>query len=703
MAESPPNRLIEPPHIGSSAEILSRALERLNAGAYIEAEDICRQVVLQQPNNAAAWHLRAIAAERCQRMDLAVQAIAQAVTLDPENITYARTMAEQLGVADLAAEAVSAWRHVVALNPDDAQAHLHLATHLLQIEQTPEALDHYQQAANLRPDDIPFQYMCATSLAKNGQHEAAIIWFETVLEHEPENADAIYNLARELHSCGRLAAAIERYKQAVALRAEWPQAHNNLSVVLREVKQIEDAIAHGERAIAAQPDYPLAHNNLGLALLDAGRFAEGAAQLEKAVSQRPDDLEIQNNLAVALNACGRSEEAMKYANTVLRERPEWSVGRRTRGNILRQMNRLEEAVAEFQAGLSGQSPDFELYGNLGLTLLNLGKPNEAAAVYEKALALSPDQPEIRTALGIAQLSVGDFDSGWANYEHRWRCADFAPAKREFSAPRWEGDSLEGKRILVFAEQGYGDTLQFCRYLPIVKDYAAHVIFECQPSLTQLMETLGSDVTIVPRGQPQPKVDVQAPLLSLPLLLQTWCNTIPSDIPYLMPPNEIRKRREHFVGDSEPIKIGIAWAGNSERQDDWMRSCPPDQLRPIFDVANTEFFSLQKGVDISVLPPDVPVTDLAPDLTNFSDTAAAIADLDLVITVDTAVAHLAGALGARVWVMLGNAPDWRYMRERDDSPWYPTMRLFRQNRVGGWKSTALLIAEELNKFVARRTT
>ena len=698
MAESPPKRPIEPPHVGSSADILSRALEHFNAGEFVEAEDICRQVVLQQPDNADAWHLRAVAAGRCQRMDLAVQAIAEAVNLDPDNVAYARTMAQQLDEANLAIEAMRAWRQVVALDPDDAQGHLHLATHLLKTEHTSEALDHYQQAATLNPDDIPLQYMCATSLAKNGQHEAAIIWFEAVLEREPEHADAIYNLARELHACDQLAAAIERYQQAVALRPEWPQAHNNLSVALREVKRIDDAIAHGELAIVAQPEYPQAHNNLGLALLDAGLITDAVTHLERANVQSPDDLDIQNNLAVALDACGRSSEAMELIDTALRHDPEWPIGHKTRGNLLRQANRPDEAVAEYRAALSQQPLDFELYGNLGLALLNQGKPMEAIAIYEKALGMNPDQPELRTALGIAQLAGGDFENGWTNFEHRWACVGFAPAKRQFPAPRWDGGSLEHRKILLFAEQGYGDTLQFCRYVPIVAGRGAEVVFECQPALADLMGTLVGNITVTPRGDPLPQFDVQAPLMSLPHLLGLPNELAPSGTPYLWPPMENHERWQKLLSVDAPAKIGIAWAGNAERQDDLMRSCPPDLLAPLFDV-DAAFFSLQKEADVSVLPNVTSITNLSPELHNFADTAVAIAALDLVITVDTAVAHLAGALGKPVWVMLGYAADWRYLHDRTDSPWYPTMRLFRQDQPGVWSSLVEQIAAELKVFAA----
>ena len=477
MAEKSRRRPIEPPSVGSSSEILSRALERFNAGEFAEAEDICRQVVRQQKDNADAWHLRAHAAWRCQRLDIAARAISEAVNLDPRNAMYARTMAQVFEDAELAEQATTAWHQVVALDTADATAHLHLAALLQKADQAAEALDHYQQAAALCPDEAPMQYAYATALAKDGRHEAAITSFEAVLLSEPNHVDAVYNLAVELHAFNRLEEALVQYERALTLRPDWAQAHNNLSAALRELRRTEEAIAHGEAAITAQPEYPQAHNNLGLALLDAGRIEDAVIQLECAAAQSPDELDIQNNLAIALDACGRNAEAMLLIDDVVRRHPEWPFGRRTRGNLLRQVNRLEEAVSEYRAALSSRPLDFEAYGNLGLALLNQGKPEEAMAVYEKALALNPDQPEIRTALGIAQLAAGDFENGWEDYEHRWECADFAAARRQLPASRWDGRSHKGQRILLFAEQGYGDPLQFCRYVPVVEDRAADVVFE----------------------------------------------------------------------------------------------------------------------------------------------------------------------------------------------------------------------------------
>lgn len=703
MAETPRRHPKEPLNIGSSAEILSRALARFNAGAFVEAEDICRQVVTQQPDNADAWHLRANAAWRSGGMEIAIRAISEAVTLDPKNESFARTMAQVFEDAGLATQAISAWQQVVTLNADDPTAHLHLAALLHERDEVPEALAHYQQVAVLCPDDAPMQYACATALAKTGRHEAAVTGFEAVLSIEPGHADAVYNLAVELHACSRLEDAIRQYFQALVLHPDWAQAHNNLSVALREARRTEEAIAHGEAAVAAQSEYPHAYNNLGLALLDAGRIEDAATQLERATAQSPDDVDIKNNLAVALDGCGRNAEAMQLIDSALRQAPDWPIGHQTRGNLLRRANRLDEAVVEYRIALVSQPLDFELYGNLGLALLNQGKPEDAVAIYEKALALNPDLPEIHTALGIAQLAGGDYENGWTNYEYRWECADFAPAKRRLPAPRWDGSDLAGRRILLFAEQGYGDTVQFCRYVSAVEEQAAGVVFECQPALARLAETLDDSVTVIPRGDPLPQFDVQAPLMSLPLLLNQSREPIAAKVPYLSAPEENRLRMSKLLENGTTLKVGIAWAGNAKRQDDVMRSCPPDRLRPLFEVAGAAFFSLQKDVEASRLPELVTVTDLGPELHDFADTAAAVAALDLVISVDTAVAHLAGALGRPVWVMLGYAADWRYQRDRADSPWYPTMRLFRQDQPGAWTTVVEQVAGKLSEFAAARSS
>jgi hypothetical protein len=307
------------------------------------------------------------------------------------------------------------------------------------------------------------------------------------------------------------------------------------------------------------------------------------------------------------------------------------------------------------------------------------------------------------SLGIAQLAAGDFDQGWMNYEARWSAARFTSPKRAFPAPRWRGESLgpgaggAARRLLIHAEQGFGDTLQFCRYIPLIAERGGAVVVECQPALRRLLDSLAEpyagQVTVISRGDALPAVDFHIPLLSLPHILQTTLSTIPAFVPYLKASEpEARAWRNRLGGGS--LNIGLVWSGNAKRQDDHMRSCPIDDLRPLLDLPGLRLFSLQK--DRQEPLPDG-IEDLSPDLSDFGATAAAIDALDLVVSVDTAVAHLAGAMGRPVWVLLGYAADWRYLLDRNDSPWYPTMRLFRQARAGDWSLPIHNIGEALAGF------
>ena len=387
---------------------------------------------------------------------------------------------------------------------------------------------------------------------------------------------------------------------------------------------------------------------------------------------------------------------------LLARAPGFADAHRSLGNLLRESGRLEEAVEHYQSVVDSEPMDVRAYGNLGLAFLNLNRAEEALAVYEKALILAPDNADIRMSLGITQLLLGDFGNGWANYQARWQAEKSTTGHRTFDVPVWRGEPLAAEqdgraqgRILVHAEQGFGDTLQFCRYVPMIMARGGRVIFECQTPLADLMKSLATqqgqgELVVTTRTDPTPAFDYHVPLLDLPMIFGTGISTIPADIPYLSPPTDKIEKWSTRLG-GKPPSVGLVWSGNPARQDDRMRSCPPDAFAPILAVEGVRFFSLQKDG-----PPlcDPRLEDLGPMLDDFGDTAAVIGSLDLVITVDTAVAHLAGALGRPVWVLLGHAADWRYLTGRDDSPWYPSMQLWRQENRGNWSSLILRMADRL---------
>lgn len=463
-----------------------------------------------------------------------------------------------------------------------------------------------------------------------------------------------------------------------------------MAIAQHRAGQLADAIKTYQALHNEDGNDTTVSNNLALVLIDTEAFDEAAEILSHAARLRPDDPEIQNNLGVCLARSGKREAARRCFDVALSLRPKWSEGHLNLANLLRQEDRLEEAQDHYRAALDANPDDYRIYGSLALTLINANDADRAIATYRKAIELAPDDPELRKSLGIAQLLKGDFGEGWQNYEARLDCGD----QRQLASARWIGEDIAGGSLLVYAEQGFGDTLQFSRYLRYVKDRAKAdtVIFECQRSLHRLMQGIDGADMVISRGDTLPQADYHVALMSLPGIFDTTLKTIPASCPYL----PTRQNRIAAPQPSDRKRIGLVWKGNPNRQDDDKRSCPLDEFAPILQVPGLEFSSLQPDVDPSERAwlARNGVTDLSEGLQDFTDTAAHIEALDLVVSVDTAVAHLAGALGKPVWVVLGASADWRYLIDRDDCPWYPSMRIFRQSQRGDWRGVAARIAAEL---------
>ncbi len=469
------------------------------------------------------------------------------------------------------------------------------------------------------------------------------------------------------HQEGQNELAIGYISQAIRIRPSEPVLHYNLGTVLLEQGQLAEAVKYYHEALRLKPDYAGAYNNLGKALQDQGQLAEAVAQYREALRLKPDHAGAYNNL----------------------------------GNALQEQGQLAEAVAQYQEAIRVK-PDFaDAHNNLGNALQEQGQLAEAVAQYREALRLKPDHAEAHFSLGVTWLLAGDLEKGWPEYEWRWQLKLFSRFKNRFSQPLWDGSPLEGRAILLHAEQGMGDTIQFVRYAPLVKSKGGTVIMECQKPLLQLLTGCAGIDRLVAQDADLPVFDVHAPLPSLPRIFGTKLASIPARIPYLFADPDLV---EHWHRELIPIrafKIGITWQGMPAYKRDRQRSYKLAVFAPLARLEGVRLFSLQVGPGSEQLADNADqfsITDLGSRLETFADTAAVLKNLDLVITVDTAVAHCAGALGVPVWVALPFAPDWRWLLDRDDSPWYPCMRLFRQKRWGDWDEVLQRITEEVQKLL-----
>ncbi len=402
---------------------------------------------------------------------------------------------------------------------------------------------------------------------------------------------------------------------------------------------------------------------------------------------------------------GRLEEAVASYEQALRLKPDYAEAHNNLGIALMEQGRLEEAVASYEQALRVKPDYAEAHNNLGIALGDQGNLEEAVASYQQALRLKPNYAEAHKNLALTWLLLGNFEQGWLEYQWRWQCKEFSPPG--FQQPLWDGAALQGQTILLHAEQGLGDTLQFIRYAPLVQERGGTVLMACPAPLIRLLAGCPGIDRLIPQGGSLPPFDVHAPLLSLPKILGTTLVTVPAKVPYLFADADLTTQWGRELKQFPAFKIGIGWQGSPKYRDDRSRSIPLVHFEPLARLEGVQLFSLQKGPgteQLRALADRFPVTDLGSRLDEasgaFMDTAAVMKNLDLVITSDTAIAHLGGALGVPVWVALPLVPDWRWLLHREDSPWYPTLRLFRQTERGNWPQVFERKAAEVKKLIAR---
>jgi tetratricopeptide (TPR) repeat protein len=532
------------------------------------------------------------------------------------------------------------------------------------------------------------------------RHDEALASYDLALALKPDHLEALFHRGNALHELKRSDEALKSIDRALALRPNYADALNNRGVILHELKRYDEALASYDRALVLLPDNASALHNSGNALGELKRFDEALANYDRALAVRPDYAEALYNRGKTLNEMGRHDEALASYDRALALQPDYAEALYNRGNLLNALDRHDEALASYDRVLSVQPNNVEVLNNRGSVLKELKRLDEALASYDRALVLRPDYAEAHWNEALSRLLTGDYRRGWAKYEWRWKYASMALAKRNFPQPLWLGDdAICGKTILLYSEQGLGDTIQFCRYVPLVAARGAHVILEVEKPLQSLFNTFADSTQVICKGDPLPDFDVQCPLLSLPLAFGTRIVTIPSDTPYLHVPPQALKIWDTRLGPKRRPRIGLAWSGNAAHKNDRNRSIKLRDLLPLLDSEAT-FVSLQKDAradDMAVLRERDDILHFGDALGDFSDTAALVSLLDLVISVDTSIAHLAGALGKPAWVLLTHVPDFRWLLDRDDSPWYPTVRLFRQDGTRAWGNVIARIREALLKL------
>jgi tetratricopeptide (TPR) repeat protein len=518
------------------------------------------------------------------------------------------------------------------------------------------------------------------------------------LQHSPPNVSRMLRRAQRAHEAGALDTAERLYNAVLAQRRQSFDALHGLGQIHYRRRRLDTALVLVQEALKADLGRAEGFSSLGLVFHALGQFGRALVSYEEGLRLDPDNTELLNRRGVALLDLGRPDEALGNFERVLAAEPTHIDAMGNCGNALFKLNRPAEALEVFDRALRLAPANAQLLTNRAIALRRLDRPQEALMSATCAIAQKPDYAPARFVESSIRLALGEFAAGWRGYEWRWGGA-LAAQRRDFAAPLWLGaQALDGKTILLHAEQGFGDTIQFARYAPLLAVRGANVILEAQPQLVRLLSGMAGIARVIARKDPLPPFDFHCPLLSLPLAFGTELETIPACEPYIAPPADAAAHWRTRLPRGRPL-VGLAWAGAPAHDNDVNRSIPLSMLTPLLDWPDVQFVSLQHDVrerDAPLLQQRADVLQIGQDFSDFADTAAVIAALDAVIAVDTAVAHLAGAMGKPLFLLLPFAADFRWLRERQDSPWYPTARLYRQAEFGNWDGVIGALRQQLTR-------
>lgn len=613
---------------------IDRALELHHSGRFKDAILIYEQLLRSQTGNPYLLFLIGSAFGQISCYDESIKHLKESIRISPNPVSY-----NNLGVAyvnlKMHEEAAKCFIEAIALNPQYAEGHCNLGSSQREAGLLKDSLYSFDEAIRLFPNYRDAYLNKGKALFDLKEFSLSLECFTIASKLDPTSGESFSHIGKALLRLGRYDDAIESYQKSVVLNPNDADAYMDFGGALKKMKRLDEALTCYEKAIKLKPANPQAYNNRGNVLKDLKRFDDALASYEKAIELKLDYAEAYNN----------------------------------RGNAFKDMQRLEEALAD----------------------------------YEKAASFKPDYVEANWNKSLALLLAGRYLEGWEQYEWRLKKQDSLDSYEYYILGKtaWRGQAnISGKKILILSEQGFGDVIQFSRYLPHLKSLGAEVFFEVPEQLISLVATVDCDISVIAKGTQQIEFDACCPIMSLPYVFKTTVNTIPAKIPYLHVSKAKKEQWQYKLPASNRLKVGLVWSGNETHQNDFKRTIKFEKLLPLFGLP-IEWHSLVKEYrlnDLDLLKAHPEVRQHQHALKDFSDTAALIECLDLVISVDTSVAHVAGALGKPVWILLPYVPDYRWMLDREDSPWYSTAKLFRQPELDDWESVIKSVRDNLIQLI-----
>jgi tetratricopeptide (TPR) repeat protein len=651
-------------------QVFQTAVRHHHSGRLSEAKQLYHAILAEQPDHADALYLLGALAMQSNQPKEASEWFTRAIAARP-TAEYCFDLGFSLAALGETQRAVPALQQAIELKPAWAAAHAYLGTLRQNLGELDEAVRCLQQAISL----------------------------------EPNNGEWHFNLGNAFLASEKHAESVEAFQRCLQLNPRHVGALSNLGNALRKLDRLEEAELSLRRALDLEPSLTVALHNLGCVLYSQNRYQESVTVLRQAIGVDPNLADVYNDLGISLHRLGQLPESIAVYRRGLELNPQWPEALSNLGAALTDLGQLDEAVSRLEQAVALKPELVSAHLSLGNALKDQGRLEQAIACYDRVL----DMPATRDLAAahwnraLAMLLQGDLARGWREYEWRWQWKEFKTKARDFPQARWQGEDLAGRTILITSEQGLGDMIQFVRYVPMVAQRGGRVLLECERGLMRLVRGVAGVERLVRVGEAPADFDLHCPLMSLPLAFSTTLETIPNQSPYLRADVQlVEKWRQRMAGDDSRMKVGLVWAGNPAHRHDHLRSLPSlELLKPLASAKGMKFYSLQKGVaaeEVRKSSFGLELVDWSKDLSDFAETAALIANLDLVIAPDTAIAHLAGAMGKRVWTMLPFSSEWRWLLQREDSPWYPTMRLFRQDRPRGWSGVVDRLSHALEHRV-----